>query len=232
MRRYEGQSLPPSPRIAVVSGDALGNFLAVTPLLALLRSTYPDAQIEYGAGPLVAELANGHRGIDAFFNVCGDSARELSKTLTTRPAYDWVINVEARPWFAAASAILADENTLVTGPILGPSCRALLPFEETVQGTLWQDDDWTASDLVARHPILESGFICEIFCRLAYLSGPIPRYQVRSEVVHDEIPDVLIATSASLTEKLWPAEKWQALVHAAKGMARLPRWSLHTCAEC
>jgi ADP-heptose:LPS heptosyltransferase len=62
--------------------------------------------------------------------------------------------------------------------------------------------------------MLCSGFIGEIFCRMAYLEGPIPSYQVPSEAPGLELPPLLISASASSAEKLWPTEKWvQVLTH-------------------
>jgi ADP-heptose:LPS heptosyltransferase len=66
-----------------------------------------------------------------------------------------------------------------------------------------------SSDLLLRYPFLESPFIGEIFCRLAYLYGPIPAYSVPSNPPGRSIPDVLIATSASLVDKLWTLDGWR-----------------------
>jgi ADP-heptose:LPS heptosyltransferase len=89
-----------------------------------------------------------------------------------------------------------------------------LPFQEDERGRLWQDKEWISPDLVTRFPFLDSGFIGELFCRLAYLEGAIPSYSVTKEEPTIRTPDILIATAASLPEKLWPVQKWLDLILA------------------
>jgi heptosyltransferase-1 len=70
---------------------------------------------------------------------------------------------------------------------------------------------------VSRYPFLATPFIGEIFVRLAYIdpienaewAGGIPSYLFPSSPPSIDVPDTLIATGASLPEKLWPAEKWE-----------------------
>ncbi len=116
--------------------------------------------------------------------------------------YDLVINLEDAAYAKAFSALTG--SRFVCGPCLSPDARGDLPFEDDPRGRLWADKDWIAEDLPGRYPFLRSGFIGEIFCRLAHLEGPIPPYRVPLVEPPVEVPDVLIATAASLPEKLWP----------------------------
>jgi ADP-heptose:LPS heptosyltransferase len=61
---------------------------------------------------------------------------------------------------------------------------------------------------MARHPFLRSPYIGEFFCRLAYLEGEVPQAHVPREPWDGAQPDVLIAMSASLPEKLWSTHAW------------------------
>jgi len=135
--------------------------------------------------------------------------------------FDLVINMEQQPIARACAALLAGEDTFVVGPSLNSNGRGDLPFGDDEVGRLAQDKDWLAVDTPAKYSFLSTGFIGEIFCRLAYLEGPIPTYRVPSADPEQEIPDVLIATAASLAEKLWPVDKWIAICDdlRAKGLS-------------
>ena len=70
-------------------------------------------------------------------------------------------------------------------------------------GSVEVDIEISSADLLIPRNVLiesnQSGFIGEIFCRLAYLEGPIPSYRIPSAEPPIEVPPLLIATSASLT---------------------------------
>jgi ADP-heptose:LPS heptosyltransferase len=83
-------------------------------------------------------------------------------------------------------------------------------------GELANDREWIAPDIRQKYPFLKSGHISEIFCRLAYLQGDTPTYRVATEEPGLEVPDVLIATAASLAGKLWPLEKWRETIYWLK----------------
>src|SRR5438309_1790968 len=61
VRRFEGETLPPNARVAVISGDALGNFVVVTPLLQLLRRELRPASIDYYGGRRIQELQDNSK---------------------------------------------------------------------------------------------------------------------------------------------------------------------------
>jgi heptosyltransferase-3 len=130
--------------------------------------------------------------------------------------YNLVVNLEWTAWAKCFAATIASLNTYVCGPCLGSDSRSDMPFEDDLQGKLWQDQEWISANLPLRYPFLHSGFIGEIFCRLAYLTGKVPRYEVPREDVTQEVPDVIISGAASLPEKLWTLDKWLDLIGRCK----------------
>ncbi len=197
--------------MALVSNDALGNFVVTTPLLQMLRERFrPESLIVFG-GSRTAELGENSDLIDRFVPLHGMPPREFAQA-HGGDDFDLVVNVEQTAWAKAATAILCGEDTLVCGPCIDERGRADLPFPDDERGELWRDQTWIAPDLATRYPFLSSGFIGEIFARLAYLEGPVPPYRVPQAGPGRAIPDLLIATSASLPEKLWPLASWQAVL--------------------
>jgi ADP-heptose:LPS heptosyltransferase len=211
VRRYEGEELPPGSRIAVIANDALGNYAVSTPLLQMLRSHHKPSVLHYFAGTRTEELWMEDKKVDWGFSLHGmDPHYVVLSTFVENgdEQYDLIINLENAAWAKCFTAVAAGFNTFVCGPCLGADGRKDLPFEKNPRGALWDDTEWIASDLTDKYPFLQTPFIGELFCRLAYLEGQVPRYEIPSEPVFGSLPDVLIATSASLPEKLWPVAKW------------------------
>ncbi len=214
MKRYAGEELPADARIAVLTNDALGNFVVATPLLQMLREKFVPSALDYYGGSRIFELAGASDLVDTAFPLHGSAPRALALSLPE--AYDLVVNVERSAWAKCAAAMLAGESNFVCGPCLDAEGRGDLPFADDARGRLWNDEEWVAEDITVRYPFLTSGFIGEIFCRLAYLDGPIPAYRLPQRVPSRPVPDVLISTAASLPEKLWPIDRWQKLVRALR----------------
>ncbi|MCW5940719.1 MAG: hypothetical protein KIS66_00715 [Fimbriimonadaceae bacterium] len=215
MTRYCGDPVRPGGRIAVVSNDALGNFVAVTPLLQMLRREVSPACVDYFGGHRVQEMAGASDLPTRAYPLHGTPLRDALSWLPSDP-YDLVINVEWTAWPKAFAGLLAGESTPVCGPSVGEGGRGDLPFADDLRGALWQDQGWIAESLPVRYPFLRSGFIGEIFARLAYLEGAVPRYRLPQAEPDGNVPDVLIATAASLPEKLWPIAKWVAVLERCR----------------
>lgn len=217
MTRYSGQPLPENYRIAVIANDAIGNFVVTTPLLQMLRSATPQrrnaatpiCEIHYFGGTRTWELQQASTLPDQTFILHGASSREIAQMALDRGGtYDLIFNCESTPLSKTFAGLLASDRGYVAGPCMGKGGRGELPYQDDERGDLWRDKQWIAPDITTKYPFLRSGFIGEMFCRLAYLEGDIPPYEVPSSDPGREVPDVLIATAASLPEKLWPAEKW------------------------
>jgi ADP-heptose:LPS heptosyltransferase len=222
VKRYRGEELPPSARVALIENDALGNYVVSTPLIQMLRDRFPTGRLDLFAGSRTAELWEADARLDSGMALFGAEPSEtLSKVQALAGAgYDLVVNIEASPLARVAAAVAAGADGYVVGPCLGPDGRDDLAHAEDERGDLWRDQAWIAADLPSRYPFLRSGFIGEIFCRLAYLEGEVPGYRLAAKAPPRDVPDVLIATSASLPEKLWPAEKWLAATAAIADSGR------------
>lgn len=208
-RRYQGQGLPDSPRIAVISNDAIGNFVAATPVMQLLRTNFPGCHMTYFGGTRVSELADASDLFEAWFELHGSHPGAVAQRLTREVGvYDLVVNMERDFVAKFAAMALVGQSGYVSGPCLREDARGDLEYPADPQGDLARDMEWISEEITTKYPFLESGFICEIVCRMAYLKGQVPKYKLPSADPGREIPDVLISTSASLPEKLWPTSSW------------------------
>lgn len=212
MVRYVNQPLPRAPRIAVIANDAIGNFVMATPLLQMLAKRHPEAEIHYFGGMRTAEIQLASDLFACSFSLHGAPTDAIRELLTRAGSYDLIVNLESTALAKTMAGLLAGSETLVAGPSIARGGRGDLPFADDARGDLWRDREWAREGLTAAYPFLDTGFIAEIFCRLCYLEGPVPAYRVPTAEPPIAVPDVLIATAASLTEKLWPAEKWRALI--------------------
>jgi heptosyltransferase III len=214
VRRFQGEPLPPQPKIAVIANDALGNYVVSTPLIQMLKSKYLGADLHYFSGHRVQELWSKDPLIDYGFPLHGSEPAAAHDA--ARGPYDLVVNIEWSAWPKCFATLIASDETYVCGPALSPDGRTDWPFPTDQTGDLWRDQNWISEQVTQQYSFLDSGFIGEFFCRLAYLDGPVPRYAVPSAPPPIQIPDVLIATAASLPDKLWPTEKWIETLAALK----------------
>lgn len=214
MKRYRGEDLPENPRIAVIANDALGNFVAATPLLQMLRFKWEPCHIHYFGGTRTTELQANSDLFDQTSALHGHPFRKSVEQATNLSSFDLIVNLEQQTVARAFVSVLADESSFVVGPAMNADGRGELPYADDEVGRLATDKNWLGEDTPQRYSFLDSGFIGEIFCRLCYLEGPVPTYKVPSADPGRDIPDVLIATAASLPEKLWPIEKWIATIQA------------------
>jgi len=211
--RFVGQELSAGSRIAVLANDAIGNFVATTPLMQMLRSRYPEAELHYFGGERTRELQEASDLADHTHLFLGMSPAQQAQLMAEGAAtFDLVVNVEQTALTKVLGAVLCKEGGFVCGPTMGAGGRGDLPFADDLRGDLWRDKQWIAPDLCAKYPILDSPFIGEIFCRLAYLDGQVPGYRLPSTTPPVSVPDVIVSASASLTEKLWPYEKWEGVL--------------------
>jgi heptosyltransferase-3 len=207
VRRYQGEKLPPGSRVAVISNDALGNFVVATSLLQLLRQELQPSQLDYYGGYRTWEFQRASDLFDWSFPFHGSAPSEQAQVASERRGYDLVVNMEQGSEAKNFAERLSRECTFVCGPCADMPGHDL-PFPNDERGRLWLDQDWTAKDLTSKYPFLQSGFIGEIFCRLSYLHGAVPPYRVSTESAGADLPPVLISTAASLPEKLWPTCNW------------------------
>jgi hypothetical protein len=187
-------------------------------LAQAFRTDFPEGVVDYYGGERTRELEEASVGriFDARFSVLGSDLVSVVAKGQARAneigGYDFVMNIEQSNALKAVAMLL--NPVYVCGPCLNISGRGDLPYEDNSRGELWSDKAWVAPDITSRFPFLRSSFIGEIFHQLAYRDGPLPRYWFPEEPPEIVAPKVLIATGASLPEKLWPPEKWRQLLKA------------------
>lgn len=191
------------------ANDAIGNFVMATPLLQLLRSELRPASIHYFGGTRTRELQEASDLFEVHTLLHGADAGQMKSILERAGEFDLLVNLESTAFSKTAVGLLAGSSGFVAGPSIGPGGRGELPFPEDARGDLWRDKGWIAEDLAERYPFLNGGFIAEIFARLCYLTEALPPYRIPVAEPERDVPPVLIATAASLPEKLWPVEHWR-----------------------
>lgn len=219
MKRYQGESLPDRPRIAVVANDAIGNFVVGTPLMQMLREKFSPCTLDYYGGTRTWELVEASDLIDFAHPAHGAQPNQTAKVIAEQTGdrdYDLVVNMEWTGFAKSVTGMLCGLGTAVCGPCIGNGGRGDLAWPSDDRGALWADQEWLSEKVTSRYPFLKSGFIGEIFCRLAYLDGDVPNYRLPVADPKVSVPDVLIATAASLPEKLWAHEKWISLLSKLK----------------
>ncbi|MEQ1821464.1 MAG: glycosyltransferase family 9 protein [Fimbriimonadaceae bacterium] len=209
MPRYFGHGLPSNPRVAVIANDAIGNFVVSTPLLQMIRRELSPSFIHYYGGTRTLEMQAASDLFEWDYPLHGTPFGQACRD--SRGPYDLVINVERTENAMGLAGFLETPETAICGPYVGK--RGPEPYGTDDRAALWQDQNWIAEDLTEKYPFLQSGFIAEIFARLAYLEGPVPAYKVPTEAIQSGC-DILIATSASLPEKLWPLSSWLEVLKA------------------
>ncbi len=218
MKRYTGQPLPTAARVALVVNDLLGNLAIATPLAQALLHWHEGCRLDYFGGERTRELEKASPLFEWRTSVTGIPHDEATNRARDRhemvDGYDLVINLEAGELHRRIAGVLAPQ-AFVTGPVI--AAEGELAFQEDLRGQMWRDQSWLAASVTARYPFLSTGFIAEIFVRLAYLQpvpdapwpGGLPRYAIPRTPCSTAVPPVMIAMGSSLSTKLWPISKWR-----------------------
>ncbi|MBS1705785.1 MAG: hypothetical protein JST40_07920 [Armatimonadetes bacterium] len=202
--RYTGQELGSNARIAVIANDAIGNFAIATVILAKVREKYPQSTRFLINGSRTAEFARGMEDLAEFVSVWGNDPSTIDPGIRV----DHTINLEMTAGAKVLAGILASEGGMVTGPCIAPDLRGDFAFQSDARGDLWRDKEWISPEITSKFSFLNSGYIGEIFCRLAYLEGEVPSYHIPQSPPPFPTPPVVFSTSASLTDKLWVSDHW------------------------
>ncbi len=217
---YQGEDLGPSPHVAVLFSDQIGDFVVATPLLRGLQERFPDLVLDYFGGEGTRELEEVSPLIDARYSLFGnhEAMESLPRFIEDRRAragpYALAINLDADPLAAQAAGYL--NAHYFVGSYRDRSSNEILPFSRERIDRLWQDT-WNRSDLLDDYPELESQFIGEIFCRLARIETDYMRLDVPWITPPFPTPAVLLSTGASRTAKLWPRDHWVAVADWLNG---------------
>lgn len=211
MKRLTCKHHGPFDSVAVIANDAIGNFVVSTPLLQKIHECWHPKKLTY-VGGVRTEIFQAHSDlIDENLNIFGvaeEDAFHACQSLENQ--FDVVVNLENHPIAKRAASILAGDRAVGVGRFANASGAELPPSDDPL-GDFLRISDWTHPHITELLPNLETGFIGEIFVRMCGMPGPIPAYQLPSRPVTIPTPRVFLSTSASLSCKLWPREKWIAL---------------------
>jgi ADP-heptose:LPS heptosyltransferase len=213
MHRFDGNLNVRHPRMALIANDALGNFAMSSVVGQAMRAQYPEGFLTLYTGSRVTEMAQDCTWKHQIRTLYGPNPYDVVAGLPGQ-AYDLVVNLENSAFAKTVAGLIVKEDGSVVGPCVNKDGRGDLPWGDLPMQRLWADEKWLDEKVRERHPMLESGFIGEIFCRSFGFEGAIPGYNLPRKTEGVAASDVLIATAASLDSKLWPVGKWIELAHA------------------
>ncbi len=219
MERFADQPLGPQPHIAVFGSDKVGNFVVTTPLLRGLKEKYPGCTLDFFGGETTRDLEERCPYIDARFALYGerdDYLGELNTFVADRRSvagpYDLAINCDE---FSELNLVVvaATSPRYLVGASLQPDFRRKLPPGNDPRDRMLRDQDWNSEGFPARYPgIIDSNYIAEIFCRMAYVETDFAHTEVEADPPPFEVPDILLHMTATRSAKQWIPEYWYALI--------------------
>ena len=219
MERFEDQPLGPEPHIAVFSSTKVGNFVVTTPLLRGLKEKYPKATLDFFGSEVTRGFEEACAYIDFRFSLYGEQEgflESLTGVVAARKdvagAYDLAINCDE---FAELNvvAVTLIQPRYIAGGALAPDLRSRLPTGTRPEHRMLVDDDWNSPRFLERYrEVLDSNYIGEIFCRMAYVETDFFALEVGSAPPSFEVPDVLVHITTTRSAKMWPTEHWLELL--------------------
>jgi heptosyltransferase-3 len=236
LQRYDGHDLGAAPHIAVLGSCKVGNFVVTLPLLRALRRRYPGASIDFWGSEATRDFEDGlcqprEPGSPALLNwrISWDLAdpqqfQTLAAAATERATaagpIDLLINCDG---FNPLTQVLASwlRPAWVAGGALSANARRELPWGEHPYQRFLADPDWDSPAFVERYGgLFQSNYIAELLCRLAWLEP------TEQELQHIElpwveptfaVPQVLIHCTTTRAAKIWPFERWAAVLRWCAG---------------
>lgn len=218
-RRYGGEALGDRPHIAVLGSSRLGNYVVTTPLLRGLKERWPAATVDFFGSPATAELERACPWIDWRTSVfpLGDGrlavlpSAAIDRLATTGP-YDLAINCNGfNPHATSLTTLLEPEYFAGAAP--GDDVRHPPGPDDHPYHRMVAETDWTTAEFRERYAgWLTSNYIGELFCRMAFIETDFFRIELESRPPRVPVPDVLVHASSSRDAKLWPADRWLAVL--------------------
>ena len=218
MERFTDQPLGDRPHIAVLSSSKLGNFVVTTPLLRGLKEKYPGATVDFFGSEATRALEERCPHVDYRFSLTGtgdeegdDLAAALSHRRIAAGPYDLAINCDE---FAEVNtdALVAIDARFVVGGAQDAALASRLGPPTVPEHHILEDSAWHEAAFLDRHAdTITSGFIAEIFCRVAFVRSDPTRLSVATDAPDMAVPDVLFHVTATRSAKMWPTERWVAL---------------------
>lgn len=207
MQIFEDQSLGLRPHIAVFSSSKVGNFVVTTPLLRGLKEKYPDCVLDFFGSEVTRDFEEACPYIDYRCDLQGAQPdfveTEVRRRIHQAGPYALAINCDE----------FADLNAAVLGSVRprfvvgGPSAASYTP--RMPEHRMLLDDDWNTPAFLERYSgILESNYIAEVLCRVAFVPSDYFRLEVASREPSFAVPDILVHATATRSAKMWPTEHW------------------------
>ncbi len=219
MEIFSNQQLPTNPHIVVFSSTKVGNFVVITPLLRGLKQKYPDCTLDFFGSEITKGFETHCPYIDWRFSLYtkrADFLDNLAEAIHQRRQiagdYDLAINCDE---FSEINLVLmsAIRPCYFAGGSLSPDFRLKLDTSNDPVQKILADSDWNSPAFVKRHQkIINSNYIGEIFCRIAYVKTDFFHLELPSHPPNFSIPDILINVTATRPAKMWPVNYWKQVI--------------------
>ncbi|MEZ4414742.1 MAG: glycosyltransferase family 9 protein [Gemmatimonadota bacterium] len=215
MERFEDQPLGERPHLAVFSSTKVGNFVVLTPLLRGLKEKYPGAVLDFFGSEVTRGFEEADPNIDFRHSLYGEAdflpafLEALRRRREAYGPYDLAINCDE---FAELNlvAVTALAPRYIAGAALAPGLTGKLPPGRRPEQRMLQDPDWNSPEFLQRYAeVLETNYIAEIFCRMAYVRTDYFRLQLGSAPPSFVVPDVLLHVTTTRSAKMWLLAGWQ-----------------------
>jgi heptosyltransferase-3 len=226
LQRYDGRDLGAAPHIAVLGSCKVGNFVVTLPLLRALRRRYPAAAIDFWGSEATRDFEDALCQ-QALLNwrISWDLAdaqqfQTLAAAAAERGQPDLLINCDG---FNPLTQVLASwlRPAWVAGGALSANARRELPWGEHPYQRFLGDPDWDSPAFVERYGgLFKSNYIAELLCRLAWLEPTEQELQqIKLPWVEPPfaVPQVLIHCTTTRAAKIWPFERWAAVLRWCAG---------------
>ena len=228
VQRYGGESLGEAPRIVVLGSCKVGNYVKSTPLLRGLWEHWPAATVDFLGSSITADFETHCPWISwrrSWDDPAPDAGLALQQALVERAAafgtVDLAINLDGfNPVTQALTTWLRPRY--VAGGALTANLRRELPWGQLPQQRFLADPDWDSDAFLQRYAgLLNSNYIAELFCRLAFVDTDFAAIELPSADPGFPVPDVLIHCTTARAAKVWPFERWCQVVEAcsARGVS-------------
>jgi heptosyltransferase III len=218
MQTFLNQSLREKPHLAVFSSSKVGDFVVTTPLLRGLKEKYPNCQLDFFGSEITKEFESNCPYIDWRFSLHSDRQnlsfileREIKQRCEIAGCYDLAINCDADSEINLA-AIDVICPSYVAGVLLSPD--SLNQSDREPIQKMVRDKDWNSIEFLQRYRgVINSNYIGEIFCKIAYVETDFFKLELPSKSPNFVVPDILINVTATRPAKMWLADYWQTIIN-------------------
>lgn len=223
LKRYEGQPLGLKPRISVLGGSKVGNFMVTLPLLRSLKKVYPESLVDYWGSEVTRELElafckGDDRLIDwrtSWDQDTPDASEDILVSIKDRGRPDLAINCDGYNPFTKALTSLLRPKWVVGGSLTRNFRETLAPGSHQLNLML-SESDWDSQEFLQRHKtVLRTNYIGEIVCRMAFLEPgeeSLALNNVPYKIPDFPVPDLLIHCTSTRSAKSWFVDGWISVI--------------------